>query len=100
VELPKERWEVHADGQTAICDNFRTTTLPGGKKIRGLNQDKGQANAVESFCRALSEGLGPVMSIQESVGATLASLATLTSMASVEMVRIGRVRSSSSDELA
>ncbi|HEB91093.1 MAG TPA: oxidoreductase, partial [Deltaproteobacteria bacterium] len=45
-ELPKERWEVHADGKSAICDNFRVTTLPGGKKIRGVNQDKGQGEAV------------------------------------------------------
>ena len=98
AELPKERWEVHADGQSAVCDNFRTTMLPGGKKIRGLNQDKGQANAVESFCRALAEGLDPIMSLGESVGATLASLATLESISSAKMVEIGRMDSTSTEE--
>jgi hypothetical protein len=30
-ELPKERFEVSAAGQTAICENFRQTTIPGAK---------------------------------------------------------------------
>jgi len=46
AELPKERWEVHADGKSAVCDNFRVTTLPGGEKVKGVNQDKGQEGAV------------------------------------------------------
>ena len=54
TELPKERWEVHADGKSAVCDNFRVTTLPGGKKIKGVNQDKGQETAVEEVVRALA----------------------------------------------
>ena len=89
-ELPKERWEVHADGRSAVCDNFRVTTRPGGKKVRGVNQDKGQANAVASCCRALAEGLGPIMPVQQSIAATLACLATLESMSSAEFVGIAR----------
>jgi predicted dehydrogenase/threonine dehydrogenase-like Zn-dependent dehydrogenase len=95
AELPKERWEVHADGRSAVCDNFRVTTLPGGKKVRGVNQDKGQGSAVASCCRALTEGLGPVMPVHESIGATLACLATLESMSSADLVGIGRDVSSS-----
>ena len=98
-ELPKERWEVHADGQSAVCDNFRVTTLPRSKKVRGLNQDKGQANAVESFCRALTEGSGPIMSLQESIGATLACLATLESMSSAALVKLDTMQSSSIEQL-
>jgi hypothetical protein len=64
------------------------TTLPGGKKVRGLNQDKGQRAAVAECCRAIAEGLGPVMSIQESIGAALACLATLESISSAELVKI------------
>jgi len=55
-ELPKERWEVHADGRSALCDNFRVTTLPGGKQLKGLNQDKGQATAIRETLAALREG--------------------------------------------
>ena len=56
TELPKERWEVHADGKSAICDNFRVTTLPGGKQLKGLNQDKGQATAIAATLAAIREG--------------------------------------------
>jgi predicted dehydrogenase len=60
-ELPKERWEVHADGKSAVCDNFRVTTLPGGKKIKGVNQDKGQGAAVgETIALARSGGSAPI----------------------------------------
>ena len=65
TELPKERWEVHADGKSAICENFRVTTLPGGKKLKGLNQDKGQAGAVQAFVDAVRNSSGAVMSMEE-----------------------------------
>jgi predicted dehydrogenase len=42
TELSKERFEVHADGKSASCENYRVTVLPGGKKVKGVNQDKGQ----------------------------------------------------------
>jgi len=55
-DLPKERWEVHAGGRSASCENFRVTTLPGAKKLRGVNQDKGQERAVRETLTALREG--------------------------------------------
>lgn len=94
-DLPKERWEVHADGRSALCDNFRVTTLPGGRKVRGMNQDKGQQSAVDSCCRAITEGLGPIMPIHQSIGASLACLATLQSMCSAEVVGIKRAEARS-----
>jgi len=54
TELAKERFEVHADGKSAVCDNYRVTTLPGGKKVRGVNQDKGQQWAVRATVEALA----------------------------------------------
>jgi len=54
--LPKERFEVHADGKSAVCDNYRVTTLPGGKKVRGVNQDKGQGEAVRATIAAVRDG--------------------------------------------
>jgi hypothetical protein len=88
TDLPKERWEVHADGKSAVCENFRVTTLPGGKKVRGVNQDKGQKGAVDACCRALAKGLGPVIPIHELIGVTAASLATLESVSSAARVAI------------
>jgi predicted dehydrogenase len=93
TELPKERWEVHADGRSAVCDNFRVTTLPGGKKIRGLNQDKGQKDAVEACRRALAAGSGPVIPLRELVAGASACLATLESIECGEQVEIRDVAS-------
>ena len=85
---PISRWEVHADGRSALCDNFRITTLPGGKKLRGINQDKGQQHAIEACCRALKEGSGPVLPIHQLLGASLACLATIESLATAARVPI------------
>lgn len=65
TKLPKERWEVHADGKSAVCENFRVTTLPGGKKVRGINQDKGQGEAVAAVLRAIQSGGGSPIPIDE-----------------------------------
>ncbi|MCR9095929.1 MAG: bi-domain-containing oxidoreductase [bacterium] len=56
TELPKERWEVHADGKSAVCDNYRQTTLPGGERVKGINQDKGQATAIRETFEAIRAG--------------------------------------------
>jgi predicted dehydrogenase/threonine dehydrogenase-like Zn-dependent dehydrogenase len=56
TELPKERFEVSADGRTAYCENFRETRLPGGKRHKTLNQDKGQADAVQTVIEAVRSG--------------------------------------------
>lgn len=64
-DLPKERWEVHADGKSALCDNFRITRLPGGRKLRGLNQRKGQAEAIAAFLEAIRHAEPSPISIHE-----------------------------------
>jgi predicted dehydrogenase len=68
ADLPKERWEVHADGRSAVCDNFRVTTLPGGKKVKGVNQDKGQGTAVAETIAALRGRLGSPIPMLEIAG--------------------------------
>lgn len=65
TELPKERFEVHADGKSAVCDNYRITTLPGGKKVKGINQDKGQAEAVRVTIEAVRKGTGSPICLEE-----------------------------------
>ena len=54
--LPKERFEVSGDGRTAICDNFRSTRILGGKAYRTYNQDKGQATAIAEVLDTLKSG--------------------------------------------
>ena len=64
-ELSKERLEVHAGGKIAICDNFRVTTLPGGKKVKGVNHDNGQAAALAAFVDAARRGGTMPMTLAE-----------------------------------
>jgi predicted dehydrogenase len=78
ADLPKERWEVHADGRSAICDNFRSTTLPGGRKVRGVNQDKGQAAAIEATLDAIRNGTRPALSLDEIVSTSSITLTIAT----------------------
>ena len=84
AELPKERWELHADGRSAICDNFRSTNRVGGKALKTLNQDKGQAAAVAGFIRCVREGTASPMTIAEIAGATR------TTFAMIESARTGQ----------
>ena len=73
-DLPKERWEAHADGKSAFCENYRTSLLPNGKKIRGLNQDKGQAAALAAIVAAIREDGASPMRLDEIESAALATL--------------------------
>lgn len=60
--LPKERIELHADGKSAVLDDFRRTEVFGASQppIRG-RQDKGFEAEIEAFLCAVQGGLpGPV----------------------------------------
>ena len=63
--LPKERFEVSCGGKTARCENFRLTHLPGGKRFKTLNQDKGQRSAVAAVVEAVRNGTPSPWSTQE-----------------------------------
>lgn len=73
-ELPKERFEVSADGRSARCENFRETRLPGGKKCRTLNQDKGQRAAVKAVIEAVRRGEPSPFGLEEIIAVTRATL--------------------------
>lgn len=77
--LPKERFEVSADGRTAICDNFRTTRIFGGRTLRTTNQDKGQATAVAEVVEAVRRGAPSPIALEEIAGVTRATFAALES---------------------
>jgi len=75
-ELPKERFEASADGVTALCDNFRSTRILGGpaaSKVRGVNQDKGQAAAISAVVEAVRNGGPSPFSLDELLAVARAS---------------------------
>ena len=79
-ELPKERWEVSCDGRTALCDNFRTTRILGGDTLKTLNQDKGQAKAVNAIVDAVRAGRSSPFTLGELVAATRTTFAIVRSV--------------------
>jgi predicted dehydrogenase len=83
-ELPKERFEVSAEGRTAICDNFRTTRVLGGETTKTVNQDKGQSAAVEQTLEAVRSGRPSPIALDEIVAVSR------TTFAIAESVRTGR----------
>ena len=88
AELPKERFEVHCDGRSARCDNYRTTELPGGEKVKGINQDKGQDQALRATISALRSGAPSPISLREIIQVSRATQAIEDSIRSgaAEMV--------------
>ena len=79
AELPKERFEVSAEGRTAIRDNFRQTTIPGAKGKKTLNQDKGQQAAVEDTIRRVRNGEGSAFELDDLLAVTRVTFAILES---------------------
>ena len=77
--LPKERFEASADGKTALCDNFRRTTVHGGQSLRTWNQDKGQTTAVREVIAAVRAGAPSPFAWAEIAATTRATFAMLQS---------------------
>ncbi len=79
--MPKERFEVSADGRTATCDNYRVTQIAGSKEggAKTLNQDKGQATAVAAMLSAVREGKPSPFDLSEIVATSLTTFAMLES---------------------
>jgi predicted dehydrogenase len=87
-DLPKERFEVSADGATARCENFRTSRLPGGRRIRTANQDKGQAAEVAEVLAAVQAGSPSPFALADLVAVSRACFAIQESAASGESVAL------------
>ena len=59
TSVPKEYFEIHGGGQSAIVDNYRSLSLHKGnrrKTHRLLNQAKGHAEEVAAFVNAVRTG--------------------------------------------
>jgi predicted dehydrogenase/threonine dehydrogenase-like Zn-dependent dehydrogenase len=90
--LPKERFEASADGRTALCDNFRRTTVHGGRSLRTWNQDKGQRTAVAEVIAALGAGAPSPFAWEEIAATTRATFAMLESARSGRPVALDGAR--------
>jgi predicted dehydrogenase len=88
-ELPKERFEVSADGRTAACDNFRESRLPGGAKHKTLNQDKGQSEAVKAVTLAVRSGAPSPFPLELLLAVSRATLRAAESSRSERAVALG-----------
>ena len=86
--LPKERWEASCDGRTAICENFRVTRILGGRTIRTMNQDKGQATAVAETIEAVRSGGPAPLALEEIVAVSRATFAMEEAARAAETVEV------------
>jgi predicted dehydrogenase/threonine dehydrogenase-like Zn-dependent dehydrogenase len=80
--LPKERFEVSAEGKTARCSNFRATELSGQRRFRSLSQDKGQATEIREVIEAVQRGEPSPFRLDEIVNVSRVTFAMLESAAS------------------
>ncbi len=87
-ELPKEVFEVSADGCTAICDNYRRTRVTGGSDYRTFNQDKGQGHAIGEVLAAHREGRPSPFSGADIANVSLATFAIERSAAEGRAIEI------------
>jgi len=87
-DLPKERFEMSADGRTARCENFRETRLPGGRRHKTVNQDKGQNEAVKRVIEAVRAGEPSPFGLDDIVAVSRATLRAAESAASGRVMRL------------
>lgn len=88
ADLPKEVFEVSADGRTAVCENYRRTSLSGASDYRTFNQDKGQAAAVSQVLAAHREGKPSPFEPSGIANVSLVTFAMLRSAAEHRPIRI------------
>ena len=91
---PKEQLEVFSDGRVLRLDNFQSLEghgFKGFRRFKTLRQEKGHAAEVAAFVGRLSAGGGPLIPLEESVNATLASFAAVMSSQEQRVVRVGEL---------
>ncbi len=86
--LPKERFEIHGSGRTAVIDNFaRVETYAGRGRVVRRFSGKGHAREVAAFLDALETGV-PALSMESQILTTLAGFAVLESLETGAQVRL------------
>ena len=87
--MPKEYIEVFHAGTSAIINNFKELRVFGNTtyKKKLFNQDKGQAQMVNSYFDSIISGI-PLIPFPEIVGSTKASFAVIDSIKSGQAISI------------
>ncbi len=79
--LPKEYYEVHGAGRSAILDNFSRVRLLDGRRTRtARTSGKGHAQEMEAFARSLRGGEPPIP-LHSLLATTLATFSIQESLA-------------------
>ncbi|HTC21133.1 MAG TPA: Gfo/Idh/MocA family oxidoreductase, partial [bacterium] len=80
--FPKERVEMIGGGKVAVLDDFRKVELWSGGKavIEKSTQDKGHANEMEAWAKALKEGGPAPISWEDLKAVSLASILAVQSL--------------------
>jgi predicted dehydrogenase len=84
TSVAKERVEVAAGGRTAVLENFRTLSMHDDNRTRRrrlMNQQKGHAEEVEAFVRAIASGSAMPIDLEVQLAVTRATFAIETSLA-------------------
>lgn len=88
--LPKEYIEVHAEGRSAVLEDFRNLTFNslGGQQRFRQRQDKGHAQEVAAFIEAIQSGGPPPIAFAELLEVTRATFAITTSVRTGQKIRL------------
>jgi predicted dehydrogenase/threonine dehydrogenase-like Zn-dependent dehydrogenase len=90
ADLPKEYFEVSADGRTARCTNYRSTALSGRSAFKTFNQDKGQAATLEAVLGAFRTGEPSPFTPDELLNVARVTFAMVESSSSQAPVEVER----------
>ncbi len=81
--LPKERYEVHGGGKSAVLDDFRQLDLYQGSRrstVHSRAQDKGHTAELEHFFACMREGLQPSLDFDSCAATTEATFRMVDSL--------------------
>jgi predicted dehydrogenase len=89
--LPKERLEGYTSNRSGILNDYRSLELFGParkRRVRSRRREKGHAQEVDAFLRAVESGEPPV-ALDEVANVSLATLAVVESLRTGRPVRLG-----------
>jgi hypothetical protein len=76
---------VPADGKSATCENFKTTRMPAGKRLREINRGKRQARAIREVLHALAANAPSPVTLAGLAPARAVSITVSRSMSLAEI---------------
>jgi len=88
--IPKEYFEIHAGGRSAILDDFRVLTLAANRRKKRIKmaQDKGHRQEIHSFIHAIRGGAPSPIAFEEILETTRVGFAVMRSLRTGEVVSL------------